>query len=67
MQNKCCNKEINVLQNRSSEFPKLVKNLNLFRDSKGILRSRGCVGKCLELNYNSLNPLLMGKKHLFLF
>lgn len=43
--------------------PKLVRNLNLFLDPKGIIRSRGRIGGSECHPYEVQNPILLGKKH----
>jgi len=48
-------------QNKNKNPPPLVKNLNLFIDNCGIVRSRGRLAKCLRVDYNLCNPILLPK------
>ena len=45
--------------------PPLVSNLNLFLDKKGILRSRGRIGKCLYFSFDIHNPIMLPREHRF--
>ena len=45
------------------EVPPLVKQLNLFLDDHGIIRSKGRIDKNVDLKYNVVNPILMPKHH----
>ena len=42
-------------------IPKLISDLNLFLDDKGILRSKGRIQKCLAASYGVINPVVMHK------
>ena len=44
-----------------SNVPSLVKELNLFLDKDGLIRFRGCHSKCLSMDYDSINPVLISK------
>ena len=46
-------------------MPPLIKSLNLFLDANGLLRSKGRISKCLALEYDTVNPLLLSKHSLF--
>ena len=66
MQLECFEEEIRALgrlHHNYDSVPKLVKNLNLFIDSKGILRSKGRISKSLSVSYDSVNPILVGSSH----
>lgn len=49
----------------SLAVPKLVINLNLFLDDKGLIRSKGRIEKNIELKYQVVNPVLLPKSHHF--
>ena len=49
--------------NSALEVPPLVKQLNLFLDDHGIIRSKGRIDKKVNLKYNVVNPILMPKHH----
>ena len=57
--------EINFLQNNASgkKIPDLVNQLNLFIDSKGILRTKGRISKNSYLAKNLNCPVLLHKNH----
>ena len=42
--------------------PSRVKNLDLFIDDYGLLRSKGRLGKCSTINYDINNPILLPKE-----
>ena len=63
MQNECFSEELTYLQNPQGRAPDLVKNLNLFLDNEGSIRSRGRIGKNTLFEYEVINPILVGKKH----
>lgn len=44
------------------EAPKLVKSLNLFLDTSGIIRSKGRISKNLQLSYDAIHPILLSNK-----
>ena len=44
-----------------SNVPSLVKELNLFFDRDGLIRSRGRHSKCLSMDYDAINPVLISK------
>ena len=44
-----------------SNVPSLVKELNLFLDKDGLIRSRGRHSKCLSMDYDAINPVLISK------
>ena len=50
-------------RNSSVEVPPLIKQFDLFLDEYGILRSKGRIGKNVELKYNIVNPVLVAKQH----
>ena len=49
--------------NSALEVPPVVKQLNLFLDDHGIIRSKGRIDKIVDLKYNVVNPILMPKDH----
>ena len=49
--------------NSALEVPPLVKQLSLFLDDHGIIRSKGRIDKNVDLKYNVVNPILMPKHH----
>ena len=61
----CFKKEILFLKENKSntQIPDLVKNLNLFLDQDGILRSKGRISKVNYYDYEVLNPILLPKEH----
>ena len=64
MQKQCFPLDIEFLtkDNLASEnVPELVKNLNLFIDSRCILRSR--ISKNVTLSYDAINPIVLAQKH----
>ena len=44
-----------------SNVPSLVKELNMFLDKDGLIRSRGRHSKCLSMDYDAINPVLVSK------
>ena len=61
-------KEISFLKNNENNkmnVPSLVRDLNLFIDGKGIVRSRGRISKCLYFDYDVHNPILLPKGNSF--
>ena len=55
--------ELGFLAEPSAKIvPSLVKNLDLFIDDKGLLRSRGRLGRCENLSFDAQNPLLLPKQ-----
>ena len=44
-------------------IPPLVRDLDLFLDEKGILRSRGRIGKTTYYDFDIINPILLAKNH----
>lgn len=46
-------------EDNSIPIPPLVRDLNLFLDPEGILRSRGRLSKCSHLSYEVMNPILI--------
>ena len=50
---------------KSAAIPVLVKNLNLFLDDSGLLRSRGRLQKCVSTNYDQINPILLPRDSYF--
>ena len=67
MQKECFAQELAYLNNSDvknpNEVPTLVNNLDLFLDSKGVIRSRGRIGKTLKYDFDVLNPVLLAKDH----
>ena len=48
---------------KSGKVPELVTKLDLFLDSKGVIRSRGRIGKSTLYEYDVINPVLLVKDH----
>ena len=67
MQKECFAQKLAYLNNSDvknpNEVPTLVNNLDLFLDSKGVIRSRGRIGKTLKYDFDVLNPVLLAKDH----
>ena len=67
MQDECFSTEINYLLNKDKlklqTVPPLVRDLDLFLDSKGILRTKGRIGKTINYSFEVINPIMLGKKH----
>ena len=65
MQKEAFSHEISYLNDPSSveSVPVLVKNLDLFLDERGIIRSRGRIGKARMFDYEVVNPILLAKNH----
>ena len=67
MQKECFAQELAYLNNSDvknlNEVPTLVNNSDLFLDSKGVIRSRGRIGKILNYDFDVLNPVLLAKDH----
>ena len=56
--------EINFLKNPLNKNPPdLVRNLNLFIDVNGLVRTRGRLNKNEMYEYNLLNPILLPKNN----
>ena len=53
--------EVNFLNKKSEVAPNRVRDLNLFLDEHGLLRSRGRLAKSTHCDYNVNNPLLLPK------
>ena len=49
--------------NQNQKVPELVNRLDLFMDDKGIMRSKGRIGKTLMYDYDVINPVLLAKDH----
>ena len=66
MQKECFNCEIEYLSNTPLNYnnaPKVVKDLNLFLDKDGLLRSKGRISKNLTLSYDAVNPVILSDNH----
>ena len=65
MQKESFSRELAYLQNpsKAESVPVLVSNLDLFLDNRGIIRSRGRIGKAQKLDYQVINPVLLAKDH----
>ena len=66
MQSECFPEELTFLKSCPSNYhnvPTLVNNLNLFLDSKGLIRTRGRISNYSKFDFDSLNPVLLGKNH----
>ena len=56
--------ELAYLQSpQGKEVPELLKNLNLFLDERGIIRTKGRIGKITTYGYEVINPVLLAKDH----
>ena len=56
--------ELAYLQSpQGKEVPELLKNLNLFLDERGIIRTKGRIGKTTTYDYEVINPVLLAKDH----
>ena len=65
MQKEAFSHELSYLNDPSSveSVPVLVKNLDLFLDGRGIIRSRGRIGKARMFDFEVVNPILLAKNH----
>ena len=63
MQQQCFPNELAYLHNPKGMVPKLVRDLNLFIDKEGLIRSRGRIGKSSTHEYEVINPVLIAKDH----
>ena len=45
------------------KVPELVDRLDLFLDNKGLIRSKGRIGKTVIYDYDVVNPILLAKNH----
>ena len=57
--------EIEYLNNKEGKCPSLINSLNLFLDDKDILRCKGRIAKCLRINYDVCNPILLPRNSHF--
>ena len=48
---------------RGKEVPELLKNLNVFLDERGIIRTKGKEGQITTYDYEVINPILLAKDH----
>ena len=65
MQNQCFSEEIDFLKSpENMKVPSRVRDMNLFLDSYGILRSYGRMGKVECFSDDIKNPILLGKSHM---
>lgn len=68
MQSQVFSNEIKYLSSISSTSstkpPDLVRDLDLFIDDQGIIRSRGRIGNSQHFDYDLLNPILLAKDHI---
>ena len=67
MQEETFKDELTFLKDASKDknkvVPSLVKDLNLFLDSYGLIRSKGRISKTLYFSDEVKNPLLLAKNH----
>ena len=63
MQDENYETEIEYLMNETKikTVPPLVKNLDLFLDKRGILRTKGRIGKTQTYDFDVINPIMLGK------
>ena len=60
-QSKYFKEEIDFLKNPNNNVPTRVNNLNLFLDSRDVLRSKGRLDQCNSIDYQACNPILLHK------
>ena len=53
--------EVNFLEKPNGEIPSRVKNLNLFLDTKNIIRSKGRLDNCSYFSHEVNDPILLPK------
>jgi len=59
-------KELEFLQNPNKfNIPALINNLNLFLDDSSIIRCKGRLANCPNLDYGVQNPILLPKSSVF--
>ena len=66
MQQECFSAEFDYLlksKKGNSLIPNLINNLDLFIDSRGLLRSAGRLSRLNVFNYDIQNPILLDKNH----
>ena len=64
MQSHAFSKELEYLNDPSNHKPTdLVRNLNLFLDGKGLIRSEGRISKTKFHDYNVIFPIILAKNH----
>ena len=64
MQAECFPKEISFLNSPGNRnIPDLVKDLNLYIDEEGVIRSKGRITKNVTHEEGAHNPILLGKSH----
>ena len=64
MQREAFPTELSYLKDpKGAEVPPLVKQLNLFLDNHGVIRTKGRIDKNVELTYDVVNPILIPKHH----
>ena len=63
MQQQCFSDELTYLRDPKGTPPKRVRDLNLFLDKDGIVRSSGRIGKNTTYEYEVINPILIAKEH----
>ena len=57
--------EQTLMSSESETFENFKGSLNLFYDKSGLFRSRTQIKRCLKLNFNTVNPMLLRKKSHF--
>ena len=65
MQEESFTAEISFLRFHNITLPDRVRDLNLFLDSRGILRSQGRMDNANAFNQDLIHPIMLGKKHPF--
>ena len=65
MQQSSFPRELEYLQDPEGirDVPILVNNLDLFLDDRGLIRSRGRIGKSSMFDFEVMNPILLAKDH----
>ena len=64
MQRQCFEEELTFLRSPDGkQVPARVRDMNLFLDNNGILRSSGRMGKIDCLSSDVINPIVLGKSH----
>ena len=54
--------QIEFVKKPKKDVPLIVRNLNLFLDNHGILKSSGRISKCKKLDFDACNPIILPRK-----
>ena len=63
IQQQCFSDELSYLKNPQGKVPDPLRDLNLFIDKEGLIRSSGRIGKNSTYEYEVINPILVAKDH----